>query len=172
MALSTHHSSPTTSIWSRKLDLIYIVFLSLLTFLALTLDFIPLYPIPLPSWCQALYTYYRTHYNDPLYARDPPFFRFYVALEVVYNVPVSLWAIRGLVKDDIMTPVHLLVFATHLVVSTVVCLVEVLGAEDWPRESVRKNVPGYVLFLGIAVVLWVDMFGRVRARVLGKAKVN
>ena len=50
-----------------------------------------------------------------------------------------------------MTPVHLLVFATHLVVSTVVCLVEVLGAEDWPRESVRKNVPGYVLFLGIGM---------------------
>ena len=30
------HSSPTTSIWSRKLDLFYIVFLSLLTFLALS----------------------------------------------------------------------------------------------------------------------------------------
>ena len=50
-----------------------------------------------------------------------------------------------------MTPVHLLVFATHLVVSTVVCLVEVLGAEDWPRESLRKNVPGYVLFLGVGM---------------------
>ncbi len=36
--------------------------------------------------------------------------------------------------------------ATHLLSSTAVCFVEVLGAQDWPREVVNKNLPGYVGF--------------------------
>lgn len=41
---------------------------------------------------------------------------------------------------------HLLAFATHLVTSTLVCFVEVLATEDWPREVINKNLPGYVIF--------------------------
>ena len=40
--------------------------------------------------------------------------------------------------------------ATHLATSTMVCAVEVWGAEDWPREVVNKNLPGYGGFFVIS----------------------
>ncbi|EHK98901.1 hypothetical protein M7I_5411 [Glarea lozoyensis 74030] len=43
-----------------------------------------------------------------------------------------------------MAPVHLLVLSTHLISSTLVCLIEVIYTEDWPRETINKNIPGYV----------------------------
>ena len=48
-----------------------------------------------------------------------------------------------------MVPVYLLAFATHLVTSTLVCFVEVLGTKEWPKEDINKNIPGYVVFLAI-----------------------
>jgi hypothetical protein len=71
-----------------------------------------------------------------------------------------------------MVPVHALIFATHLTISTVICLVEVLCDEDWPREIIIKNVPGYILFFAAAGFLWIDMFARVRASVLAKDKAS
>ena len=92
-------------------------------------------------------------------------------------------------KDDKMAPVYLLVLATHLVTSTLVCLVEVLGTHDRPKEDIKKNVPGYVGFfaigtfyllrycmthvdLDLATCLWIDMFFRVTTSMTRKIKVN
>lgn len=46
-----------------------------------------------------------------------------------------------------MTPMYLLVLATHLVSSTLVTLVEMTATPDWPREVINKNIPGYVIYL-------------------------
>ncbi|KAL2054610.1 hypothetical protein ABVK25_004913 [Lepraria finkii] len=172
MAGLSSQSGQPQPIWSRKTDMFYIVFLFLMIFLALALDFVPFFPVNSPPWATTLYTYYRTNCNDPLYAKDQPFFRLYIVIEAVYSVPTCIWAIRGLIQDDKMIPVHLLVFATHLVTSTAVCFVEVLGAKDWPREDVNKNLPGYVIFFAVAIVLWADMFSRVKMLVIGKTKLN
>jgi len=120
------------------------------------IDLIPLYPISLQPYTSFLYDYFRTTYNDPLYFKDPPFFRLYIIVEAVYTVPMCLWSIRGLIHDDTTTPLHLLVLATHLLSSTAVCFVEVLGTQDWPREVINKNVPGYV---GFGVVGMFLIFG-------------
>lgn len=159
-------------VWGRKIDMFYIVFLFLVVFLALTIDFVPLYPVKLPSWSTTLHDYYRMNYNDPLYAKDPPFFRLYVFIEAIYSVPTCIWAIRGLIQDNHMVPVYLLVFATHLVTSTLVCFVEVLATKDWPKEDINKNLPGYVIFFAVASVLWVDMFSRVKTALKGKTKLS
>lgn len=165
-------ASNAQPIWSRKRDLFYVVFLFLVVFLALTIDLVPLYPVELPSWATILYDYFRINYNDPLYEKDPPFFRLYVIIEAVFSVPTCIWAIRGLIQDDKMVPAYLLVLATHLVTSTLVCLVEILGTHDWPKDDIKKNVPGYVGFFAIATCLWLDMFLRVKATMTRKMKVN
>jgi len=152
---------------TRKIDIFHILFLSFIVFLALSttfphphphphpppqtnpspaIDLVPLYPIALWPYTSIFYEYFRTTFNDPLYFKDPPFFRLYTILEAVYTVPISLWSIRGLIQDDKNTPLNLLVLATHLLSSTAVCFVEVLGAQDWPGEVVNKNLPGYVGF--------------------------
>lgn len=43
-----------------------------------------------------------------------------------------------------MVPLYLLPLATHLVISTVICFVEVWNTQDWPSEDINKNLPGYV----------------------------
>lgn len=58
----------------------------------------PFYPVKLPSWATTLYNHYRSNYNDPLYEKNPPFFQLYVAIEVMYSVPICIWAIRGLIS--------------------------------------------------------------------------
>ena len=84
-----------------------------------------------------------------------------------------------------MILVHAFGFATHLVTSTLVCLVEVWADNDWPRAVINQNIPGYLLFLGaggsepatkrrslnnIACFLWLDMFFRIRAVLTDKIK--
>ncbi|KKZ63172.1 hypothetical protein EMCG_02468 [[Emmonsia] crescens] len=161
------------SIWSRKLDILYVGFLSATVFLAFAIDFVPFYPTGLlPPWTTTIHDFYVKNYNDPLYARDPPFFKLFVVIEAVYSVPLSLWAIRGLIRDNRMVPLYLLPLVTHLVISTILCLVEVWNTEDWSRDDINKNVPGYVGFLIIAIIMWVDMFSRLKTSLIEKAKVN
>jgi hypothetical protein len=50
-----------------------------------------------------------------------------------------------------MAPVHLLVLSTHLISSTLVCLVEVMYAKDVPQATINKNLPGYVSFLVVGM---------------------
>lgn len=35
--------------------------------------------------------------------------------------------------------------------TSLICLVELLCAEDWPKEDVVKCLPGYVIFMGIGM---------------------
>jgi hypothetical protein len=85
-----------------------------------------------------------------------------------------------------MAPVHLLVLSTHLISSTLVCLIEVIYTEDWPRETINKNIPGYVSFLIVGrsqfahaptlthfllgFIMWFDMFRRVKLALNSKLK--
>ena len=48
--------------------------------------------------------------------------------------------------DTTTTPIVLLILATHLLTSTLVCGVEVWSMKDWPVESINKNLPGYFGF--------------------------
>ncbi|OJD24151.1 hypothetical protein ACJ73_04486 [Blastomyces percursus] len=150
---------PPRSIWSRKLDILYVVFLSTTVFLAFAIDFVPFYPAGLfPQWATAVHDFYVNNYNDPLYVKDPPFFQLFVAIEVLYSVPLSLWAIRGLIQDNRMLPLYLLPLATHLVLSTVICFVEVWNTQDWPAEDINKNLPGYIGFFVIVIYPLSDSF--------------
>ncbi|EER40506.1 conserved hypothetical protein [Histoplasma capsulatum var. duboisii H88] len=167
------HRVHPRSLWSRKLDLLYVVFLSATVFLAFSIDFVPFYPPGLfPQWTTAIYDFYVNNYNDPLYVKDPPFFQLFVVMEALYAVPLSLWAIRGFIQDNRMVPLYLLPLATHLVISTVICFVEVWNTQDWPSEDINKNLPGYVGYFIIAITMWVDMFSRLRSSLIEKAKVN
>ena len=69
-------------------------------------DFVPLYPVELPSWVTSIYRYFRINYNDPLYEKDPPFFRLYVIIEAVFSVPTCVLAIRGLIQGTSLHAQH------------------------------------------------------------------
>ncbi len=56
--------------------------------------------LSLPSWATALFDYYRAEFNDPLYVRDPPFLQLYILSEALYTIPMSVYAIRGLIRGN------------------------------------------------------------------------
>ncbi|KAH6674870.1 transmembrane protein 6/97 [Halenospora varia] len=158
------------SIWTRKADMLYIVILAMLSIFPLFLDFIHYSPIPLPKIFHFPLDWFKAEYNDPLYTRDPPFFKLFIIVEAVYLLPMSLWCIRGLVKDSKMVPLHLLVLSTHIVSSTAVCGVEMYYTKDWPQEYLDKNLPGYVIFGALSAVMWADMYSRTKNALMGKMK--
>ncbi|KAG9233116.1 hypothetical protein BJ875DRAFT_505558 [Amylocarpus encephaloides] len=178
------------SLWNRKMDMLYIGWMSSVAFFPISvismartsipnpdsagivLDFVPYYPIALPSWATFAYDFYIREFNDPLYAKDPPFFQLFLVLECIYLVPMSIMGIRVLIKDTPLAPVHLLVYSTYIFTTTFVCLWEVICTEDWPQETINKNIPGYVSFLFIAAIMWVDMFGRLGTTLVAKAKLS
>ncbi|EPE36236.1 hypothetical protein GLAREA_05574 [Glarea lozoyensis ATCC 20868] len=82
----------------KKLDSLYVIFLSAVAFFPLILDFVPFYPAGLPSWVKIPYEFYSVQYNDPLFAKHPPFFQLYVFVEAFYLVPMAIYGIVGLIK--------------------------------------------------------------------------
>ncbi|EEH03133.1 predicted protein [Histoplasma capsulatum G186AR] len=102
MASTSSQSAQPRSIWSRKSDILYVGFLSTTVFLAFAIDLVPFYPAGLfPHWSRAIYDFYVSNYNDPLYVRDPPFFKLFVMIEIVLAVPLSLWGIRGIIQGPL-----------------------------------------------------------------------
>lgn len=72
----------------------------------------PFYPAGLfPHWSRAIYDFYVSNYNDPLYVRDPPFFKLFVMIEIVLAVPLSLWGIRGIIQGVSTGPISSLILS-------------------------------------------------------------
>lgn len=49
-----------------------------------------------PAFAQKIQNFYVTSYKDKFFIDPPAWFGVYVLLEIVYHVPLSLWAIYGL----------------------------------------------------------------------------
>jgi hypothetical protein len=70
-------------------------------------------------------------------------------MEALYHMPLSIWAVGALIKDDPLVPVHLLVWAVQTAVTTGTCVVEYMA---W--EGVEDGVVGglhglYGPYLGV-----------------------
>lgn len=48
--------------------------------------------------------------------------------------------------DNTVNSIYAFALATYLMTGTLVCLVEMWGDADWPREIINKNIPGYLIF--------------------------
>lgn len=58
----------------------------------------------------ALRTYYIETYQDQFFISPPPWFGLYLWFEVLYHVPVSVWAVGALLRGEIVlaNPTYLL----------------------------------------------------------------
>ncbi|KAH8158485.1 hypothetical protein CIB48_g9768 [Xylaria polymorpha] len=89
------------------LDRVYLVYFVIHIPILFCVDLVPLYPqslwVPSASPLHILFQlreYYITTYNDQFFqpppAPIPSFFPLYAFLELVFHLPVSLWAVRAL----------------------------------------------------------------------------
>src|SRR6266516_2502122 len=82
-----------TSIKERKLDLLYLVFFIIHVPIMLLVDLYPLYPTSIrPQFLSTLRAFYIDMTKDQFFTRHMPFFTLYVWMELLYHLPLSIWA--------------------------------------------------------------------------------
>ena len=95
----------------------------------LLFDLTPLYPSSLlPAPLLTLRAWYTSTYGDRFFSATPPvWFPVFSWLELLFHLPLTLWAIPALLKEDPRVPLALLVFGMETTLTTVVCLAEMLS---------------------------------------------
>ncbi|MCJ1225513.1 hypothetical protein MMC12_002162 [Toensbergia leucococca] len=152
------------SIWSRKRDLVYLTFFLIHIPVMFLVDLTPMYPDSIrPQFLTDLRNWYIETYNDRLFSNPPAWFNVYLLMEALYHLPLSLWAIRALLRSDPLVPVHLIIYAVQTIITTTTCIAEYLS---WPISDSEKLSLGqlYVPYLALSVFMGVDMFGRLQDR--------
>ncbi|KAF2623663.1 hypothetical protein BU25DRAFT_461750 [Macroventuria anomochaeta] len=151
------------SILTRKRDLIYLVFFITHLPVMLAFDLTAYYPINIkPLWMGDLRTWYVATYGDRFFYNPPAWFGVLTFLELVYHLPLTLWAIPALVRNDPRIPLALLVFGMETSITTLVCL-----AEMWSWEELRPEQRGlsglggmYGGYLALGVFMTLDCYAR------------
>ncbi|KAF1960667.1 integral membrane protein-like protein [Byssothecium circinans] len=152
-----------TSIWQRKRDLVYLVFFAVHLPVMLCFDLTGYYPAAIkPAWMTDVRVWYVATYGDRLFYNAPPWFPVFTALELLYHLPLTLWAIPALLRNDPRIPLALLVFGLETSITTLVCMAEMLSWEELSRE--QRGVQGmggmYGGYLAVGVFMVVDCYAR------------
>ncbi|KAF1982689.1 hypothetical protein K402DRAFT_362573 [Aulographum hederae CBS 113979] len=153
---------------SRKLDIIYLVFFCVHIPIMLVVDLTPLYPAAVkPGWLYDLRAYHVATYKDRFFVEPPAWFNTYIWMEALYHIPLSLWAIPAILRDDTKLPLHLLVFACQTALTTLTCIAEAMSWEGFTSEDKLNLASLYVPYFALAVFMGVDMFGRLSGKLDG-----
>ncbi|KAI3316675.1 transmembrane protein 6/97 [Xylariaceae sp. AK1471] len=171
------------------LDRIYLVYFLIHIPILFCVDLVPLYPASLwapPSSplhiLSQLRQYYITTYNDQFFlpppAKIPSFFPLYAFLELVFHLPVSIWAVRALYPSTSKSKsgsglsggaeLLLLVYGLETALTTLTCMYD---AALWDPAVVtlaqkRVLIGGlYGGYFALAVLLTTDMYTRVLKRI-------
>ncbi|KAI0132899.1 transmembrane protein 6/97 [Xylariales sp. AK1849] len=174
------------------LDNVYLVYFILHIPILFFVDLVPFYPSSLWSTPGAplsflgdLRVYYLKTYKDqffaPAPATIPSFFPLFAFLELVFHLPVSIWAVKEFWKKGGLSgkgELLILVYGVETAVTTATCMWE---AWLWDEKLITLAEKGVLLgglyggYLGVAVLLSVDMYARLSKRlnaVDGRKKVQ
>ncbi|KAK5133803.1 hypothetical protein LTR08_007232 [Meristemomyces frigidus] len=170
-----------TSILSRKRDLAYLAFFLIHVPVMLCLDLAPFYPESLkPQFITDIHTFYVGTYGDQFFSSPPAWFTFYTWMELLYHIPLSVWAIGALLRGSSSTceseagttngdagnpklPIHLLIFAVQTAVTTSTCIADYLSWSGFSSEQKLELGKLYVPYLALSVFMGVDMYSRLNA---------
>ncbi|EXJ69109.1 uncharacterized protein A1O5_08044 [Cladophialophora psammophila CBS 110553] len=90
----------------------------------------------------------------------------YMWIEALYHVPISLWMVWGIFKDHPLVPLHLLIFALEVAVTTLTCVVDISDWEGYTSAQKSDLYGLYVPYLVLACLMGVDAFVRVKRQIL------
>jgi hypothetical protein len=89
------------SLPTRKRDCAYLIFFVTHIPIIFLIDTVPLQPSYLVSdLSHHLRSYYITTYRDKFFSEPPTWFTAFVWMELLYHVPLSLWAVWGLLRGE------------------------------------------------------------------------
>ncbi|KAF2805537.1 uncharacterized protein BDZ99DRAFT_574457 [Mytilinidion resinicola] len=153
----------------RRLDIVYLIFFIIHLPIMFVVDLTPFYPDSIkPAFMTSLRSYYVTTYRDQFFIAPPAWFTTYLYMELLYHVPLTLYAIRALWSAPLQPKamLHLLLFSAQAGLTTLTCIAEALS---WDRnlEEQGRLMGLYVPYVAFAVLMGVDMFGRLSGVVGG-----
>ncbi|RAL58953.1 hypothetical protein DID88_009244 [Monilinia fructigena] len=149
-----------TSIFTRKLDLLYLVYFSTHIPVMFLMDLQALYPPSLtPTFLTSIKNFYITTYNDQFFISPPIYFQLFIWLELLVHVPVSFWAIGGLLRDSPQTPLVLLPYSFEVFLTTLICIHEYLYWPLSPRQKLDLTTL-YGPYILLSTIMCIDMYKR------------
>ncbi|KAJ4987863.1 hypothetical protein SVAN01_06593 [Stagonosporopsis vannaccii] len=151
------------TILTRKRDLIYLVFFITHLPVMLAFDLTSYYPTNIkPLWMGEVRTWYVATYGDRFFYNPPAWFGVLTFLELVFHLPLTLWAIPALVRDDPRIPLALLVFGMETSITTLVCLAEMWSWEELTSEQSGLSGLGgmYGGYLALGIFMTLDCYVR------------
>ncbi|KAI1420952.1 transmembrane protein 6/97 [Xylaria sp. FL1777] len=163
------------------LDRVYLVYFLIHIPVLFCVDLVPLYPRALWEPHDAplrflgeLRRYYAAAYNDQFFqpppVEVPNFFPLFAFFELVFHLPVSLWAVRAIwggVRSG-ASELLLLVYGLETALTTLTCIYE---AAFWDPAVVTLEQKAVIMgglyggYFALAVLLTVDMYARVLQRI-------
>ncbi|KAL2867208.1 EXPERA domain-containing protein [Aspergillus lucknowensis] len=160
------------ALWSRKRDLIYFGFFAIHIPIILLVDAVPILPSPFDNTIsRELRNYYITTFRDKFFEGPAPgWFTSFMYMELYYHLPLSVWALGALLRDDPLVPIHLLVFGFQSFLTAWTCLVEVWDWEDRSLAEKRNLTSLYGPYVALGGFMALDMFWRLRKKLLSKSK--
>ncbi|OAL48010.1 hypothetical protein IQ07DRAFT_623101 [Pyrenochaeta sp. DS3sAY3a] len=161
------------SIFQRKRDLVYLVFFIVHLPVMLGFDLTSMYPEAIkPLWMTSIRKWYVATYGDRFFYAPPPWFPALTALELLYHLPLTLWAIPALLRNDARIPLALLVFGLETSLSTLVCLAEMLSWEE--LSSAQRGLGGlggmYGGYLATGIFMMLDCYARLDQMIVKQHK--
>ncbi|KAE8330078.1 transmembrane protein 6/97 [Aspergillus sergii] len=160
------------SLISRKRDLIYFIFFAIHLPIIFLVDTVPLLPSILQTnLSHQIRSFYIATYHDKFFSEPAPaWFSTFIAMELVYHAPLSLWALGALLRDDPLVPMHLLVFGVQSFVTSSACLAEVWGWDDRTVAQKQDLTMLYAPYVMLGALMALDMLFRLRGKLLSKSK--
>ncbi|PFH51855.1 hypothetical protein AMATHDRAFT_129737, partial [Amanita thiersii Skay4041] len=169
---------------SRPLDFLYFIFFLVHIPATILIDAQSLYPTwLLPEFFKALPRYYVQMSGDPLLGGITGFLgqnsyhliwlKCFIVLEVVFQLPVFIFGLRGLYNGDRPIYVLLLIYAASTATTTIPCLAVVLQTPETTATTISQNLisitweqrllllSSYLPFLLVPLTMTVDMGFRV-----------
>ncbi|KAI1399787.1 transmembrane protein 6/97 [Hypoxylon fuscum] len=162
------------------LDKVYLTYFLIHLPILFCVDLVPLYPaslwVPESSPLHFLYNlraYYLETYNDQFFAPPPApipsFFPLFAFLELVFHLPVSVWAVRALFRGALSggAELLLLVYGMETAMTTATCMYEIYVWDSAVVTADQKMVllgGLYGSYLAIAILLTGDMYARLLNR--------
>ncbi|KAF9563905.1 hypothetical protein CPC08DRAFT_816257 [Agrocybe pediades] len=174
-----------TPLKTRPLDLLYFLFFAMHLPATLLIDLQYIYPTQLvPNILKSLVSFYVDMSRDPLiggingfFFKDDnthmTWFKTFIVLEAVFQVPVFVLGLRGLYKGSKSIYPLLAVYAASSATTTLACLTTVLTTPELTPELLARGavavsdsqrfllLSSYVPFFLIPLIMAVDMTTRV-----------
>ncbi|KAK7956466.1 uncharacterized protein PG986_005688 [Apiospora aurea] len=174
---------------TSKLNTVYLVYFLIHIPILFCVDLVYFYP---PAWYAAagplaplgrLRAYYLASYKDQFFspAGVPSFFPLFCFLELVFHLPVSVWAVRALSsasgtrglkgKDELL----LFLYGVETALTTATCMWEAYGwSEELVTGAEKVTLIGglYGSYFAVALLLSVDMWMRLTSKLEAADRVK